>query len=110
MTLPDRESITNQLQEAGLISKNPTPESKVLDEISSRITHGADEADAMRIELYLMDMIQIVKNGGNKSVEELLEEVKNSDGFRTAFMNFQISDEMTSELLSEVKEKLSTSD
>ena len=106
MALPDREKVLEGLRKAGLISETATPEGALLDEMSSRMTQGMDTANAMRTDLYLMDVVNVAKKGSG-SDEDLLQAVKQGQGFRTANMVFEISDETTSKLLSEAKEKLS---
>lgn len=85
------------------------PMYSILNAISERVTGNmGDEANAMRVELYLGDVFTIAQGAGKKTDEELLEEVRKTDGFLgIELSSIAVSDATTLSFLSEMKAGLS---
>ncbi|KKU50730.1 MAG: hypothetical protein UX72_C0034G0009 [Parcubacteria group bacterium GW2011_GWA2_47_10] len=88
-----------------MVGGGPGPNEKILEEISTRVTKGMDEADAMRLELYLMDIMRVVGEGGDKKPKELLATVKNGDSYANLNTVMDVPDSTTLEFIAEVREK-----
>ena len=101
---PTRKSLKPLVEQ--LRGGGPRPEDKILQEISDRATKGMDEADAMRFELYLMDIMRAVREGGDKNPEELLTVVKEGDSYANLNTVMSVPDSTTLAFIAEVKEKL----
>lgn len=82
------------------------PKIQVMDELSSRLSRGADFANKMRIDLYVGDLVTVVAGAGDMEEAELLEQIKSSDSFINLSTNYRITDETTLTLVREVKAKL----
>jgi len=105
---PSRASMKDALRDLDLISGQSTHDQAVLDEISERMTQEMSEANAMRTELYLGDVISVVREGIGEEDTELLKRIKQGDAFNNLSTAFTVSDLTTLALLKEVREKLSS--
>ncbi|MDP3792873.1 MAG: hypothetical protein Q8Q89_04065 [bacterium] len=101
---PTRKSLQPLIEE--IRGSESGPKDKILNEISDRVTRGMDEADAMRFELYLMDILRVVEEGGEKQAEELLVTIKGGDSFANLSTVMNIPDSTTLAFITEIKEKL----
>ena len=102
---PTRESLKPLIEKMG--GGEPRPKDRILQEISDRATKGMDEADAMRFELYLMDIMRAVEEGGDKQAEELLAAVKGGDSYANLNTVMNVPDSTTLAFIVEVREGLS---
>ena len=101
---PTRESLKPLVEK--LTGNKPGAKDRILEEISNRVTKGMNEADAMRFELYVMDIIRAVENGKDKPAEELLAVVKGGDAYNNLNTVMNVPDSTTLTFIAEVKEKL----
>ena len=100
---PTRKSLKPIIEK--MVGGGPGPNEKILEEISTRVTKGMDEADAMRLELYLMDIMRVVGEGGDKKPKELLATGKNGDSKENLNTVMDVPDSTTLEFIAEVREK-----
>lgn len=109
-TLDEMSALADELRG----DEEKSPVLLVTKEISRGVTLGMIDAQAMRIDLYLGDLVSVVygailevsKGETGKSDEELLEKIRETDGYKTATTNYIISDETSISIINEAKVRL----